>query len=87
VRAAAESLIDASSERTDELAHTDADDLTEVVDYAVSRLDGAPSAEDIENTLRVAWIVDWIAAMHRMLQRIEQPLAAARAPAHRRWWQ
>ncbi len=87
VRAAAESLIDASSERTDELAQTDADDLTDVVDGAVSRLDGAPSAEDIENTLRVAWIVDWIATMHRMLTRIEQPLAAARPRAHRRWWQ
>jgi uncharacterized membrane protein YccC len=87
VRTAAESLTGGPNDHTDEITRAVDDDLTEVVDDALARLDGHAPAEDVDNTLRVAWIVDWIATMQRMLQRIEQPLASARTPARQRWWQ
>jgi uncharacterized membrane protein YccC len=41
---------------------------------------------DVEGAVMLAWTSDWIAFADRAIDRLEGPLAEARASAMRRWW-
>jgi hypothetical protein len=61
-------------------------ELRAVVSRCLGALPREATAADVRNALRLAWTSDWIAFAGHAADRIERPLAEARAGLRHRWW-